>query len=98
MAETGCNHRHGAKGAELAGKLEFMQAEVRRLIYLHNGDSRKGVFRPDIDLDEIRLKPLRLGYVTYKGEFVAHHLWHTARRTPPDDDARNDAARRQSAI
>jgi hypothetical protein len=58
-----------AKRAELAGQLESAQAEVRRLIIdLDNVDSTLRIFKPDIDLDEIRPKPLPPRYVAYKGE------------------------------
>jgi hypothetical protein len=48
-----------AKRAELAGQLEDAQAEVRRIVIdLDNVDSTLRICKPDIDLDEIRPKPL----------------------------------------
>lgn len=68
-----------AKRAELAGQLEATQAEVRRLIIdLDNVDSTLRIFSPDIDLDDIRPKPLPPRYVAYKGE-VSRIIFGTLR-------------------
>lgn len=62
-----------AKRAELAGQLQAAQAEVRRLVIdLDSADSTLRIFKPEIDLDEIRPKPLRPRHVAYKGE--ASHI------------------------
>ncbi len=58
-----------AKRAELAGQLDAAQAEVRRLIIdLDNLDATLRLFKPDIDLAEIKPKPLPPRSAAYKGE------------------------------
>lgn len=58
-----------AKRAELAGRLESAQAEVRRLIIdLDNVDATLRIFKPEVELDEIRPKPLPPRHAAYKGE------------------------------
>jgi len=48
-----------AKRAELAGRIETAQSELRRLVIdLDNLDATIRLFVPDIDLDEIRPRPL----------------------------------------
>ena len=57
------------KRAELAGKLEHHQAVVRQLfIDLDNVDATIRMFDPDIELNEIRPKPLPPRHAAYKGE------------------------------
>lgn len=69
MAETHVVTALIAKRAELAGQLEAAQAEVRRLIIdLDNLDATLRLFKPDIDLAEIKPKPLPPRAAAYKGE------------------------------
>lgn len=69
MAETHVVSALIAKRAELAGQLEAAQAEVRRLIIdLDNLDATLRLFKPDIDLAEIKPKPLPPRSAAYKGE------------------------------
>lgn len=57
------------KRSELAGLLEAAQAEVRRLmIDLDSVDATLRIFKPDIDLVEIRPKPLPPRHAAYRGE------------------------------
>jgi len=57
------------KRAELAGKLEHHQAQVRQtMIDLDNVDATIRMFAPDIELDEIKPKPLPPRHAAYKGE------------------------------
>jgi hypothetical protein len=49
-----------AKRSEIAGQVEHVQTQLRQLIIdLDNLDATLRIFRPDIDLEEIRPKPLR---------------------------------------
>jgi hypothetical protein len=58
-----------AKRAELAGELEHHQAKVRQLLIdLDAVDATIRMFKPDIDLEEIRPKPLPPRHAAYKGE------------------------------
>ncbi len=67
------------KRAELAGKLEHHQAVVRQLfIDLDNVDATIRMFDPDIELNEIRPKPLPPRHAAYKGE-VARIILATLR-------------------
>lgn len=57
------------KRAELAGKLEHHQAVVRQtMIDLDNIDATLRMFAPDIELDEIKPKPLPPRHAAYRGE------------------------------
>ena len=57
------------KRAELAGRLEHDQAVVRQLLIdLDACDATIRLFKPDIDLEEIRPKPLPPRHAAYKGE------------------------------
>ncbi|MCG8691721.1 MAG: hypothetical protein MI806_10980 [Minwuiales bacterium] len=58
-----------SKRAEIAGRIEHAQAELRQLIIdLDNLDHTIRLFDPDIDLAEIKPKPLPPRNQTYKGE------------------------------
>ena len=58
-----------AKRAELAGEPEHHQAKVRQLLIdLDSVDATIRLFKPDIDLEEIRPKPLPPRHAAYKGE------------------------------
>jgi hypothetical protein len=57
------------KRAELAGKLEATQDALRQLIIdLDNLDATIRIFAPDVDLAEIKPKPLPPRSAAYKGE------------------------------
>lgn len=57
------------KRAEIAGELEAAQNRVRQLIIdIDNVDATIRIFQPDIDLDEIRPKPLPPRHAAFKGE------------------------------
>jgi hypothetical protein len=57
------------KRAEIAGELEAAQNRVRQLIIdIDNVDATICIFQPDIDLDEIRPKPLPPRHAAFKGE------------------------------
>lgn len=67
------------KRAEIAGELEAAQAAVRRLIIdLDAIDQTIRLFDPEIDLAEIRPKPLPPRHAAYKGE-VARIIFATLR-------------------
>ena len=58
-----------AKRAALAGELEHHQAKVRQLLINLDGvDATIRLFKPDIDLEEIRPKPLLPCHAVHKGE------------------------------
>src|SRR3954470_16059035 len=58
-----------AKRGELAGLLEHHQAAGRQLLIdLDSVDATIRLFAPDIDLDEIRPKPLPPRHAAFKGE------------------------------
>lgn len=58
-----------SKRAEIAGKLEHHQAQVRQLmIDLDSVDQTIRLFAPDMQLDEIKPKPLPPRHAAYKGE------------------------------
>jgi hypothetical protein len=57
------------KCAELAGMLEHHQAKVRQLmIDLDAIDQSLRLFKPDIELDDIKPKPMPPRHAAYKGE------------------------------
>jgi hypothetical protein len=57
------------KRAEVAGELEAAQQRVRQLIIdIDNVDTTIRLFAPDIDLEEIRPKPLPPRHAAFKGE------------------------------
>lgn len=57
------------KRAEIAGELEAAQTRVRQLILdIENVDATIRLFAPDIDLEEIRPKPLPPRHMAFKGE------------------------------
>ena len=58
-----------AKRAELAGRIEFAQAELRQmLIDVDSLDATIRLFDPDIDLMEIKPKPLPARNQAFRGE------------------------------
>ena len=57
------------KRGELAGQLEHHQAKVRQLmIDLDAIDQSLRIFKPDIELDDIKPKPMPPRHAAYKGE------------------------------
>lgn len=68
-----------AKRAELAGQLEHHQAKVRQLVMEVDAvDQTLRLFDPDIELAEIKPKPLPPRHAAYKGE-VARIVLSTLR-------------------
>ena len=58
-----------AKRAEIAGRIEHTQTSLRQLIIdLDNIDAAIRLFKPDIDLEEIRPKPLPPRNQAFRGE------------------------------
>ena len=58
-----------AKRPELAGKVEHHQAVTRQLmIDLDAIDSALLLFKPDIELEDIKLRPMPPRHAAYKGE------------------------------
>lgn len=69
MAETHVLSALIAKRAELAGKIEFVQSELRQaIIDLDNLDATIRLFDPNIDLEEIKPKPLPARNTVFRGE------------------------------
>ena len=57
------------KRAELAGKVEGLQDQARQaMIDLDHIDCAIRLFDPDIDLDEVKAKPLPPRHVAFKGQ------------------------------
>lgn len=57
--------------AELAGQVEEVQARLRQLLNdIDNLDATLRIFQPDIDLEEIKPKPLPPRFPAYKGEIA----------------------------
>jgi hypothetical protein len=57
------------KRAEIAGKIEATQMQVRQLIIdIDNVDATIRLFKPDIDLEEIKPKLLPPRHTAFKGE------------------------------
>lgn len=60
-----------AKRAELAGLIDANQDQLRQhIIDLDNVDATLRIFIPDIDLEEIRPRPLPPRFQAYKGEVM----------------------------
>jgi hypothetical protein len=69
MAETHVVSALIRKRAEIAGRIEQTQSDLRQLIIdLDNLDATIRLFKPDIDLQEIKPKPLPPRHHAYKGE------------------------------
>ncbi|MPZ39893.1 MAG: hypothetical protein GEU95_17905 [Rhizobiales bacterium] len=67
------------KRAELAGKIEHHQTVLRQLIIdLDNLDATLRLFVPDIDLEEIKPKPMPPRSMAFKGE-VSRIIFETLR-------------------
>ena len=57
------------KRGEIAGQIEHTQTQLRQLVIdLDNLDATLRLFKPDIDLEEIRPKPLPPRHHAFKGE------------------------------
>ena len=86
------------KRAELAGQIEATQATLRQLIIdLDNLDHTIRLFRPDIDLEEIRPKPLPPRNQAFKGEvtrLILSALRQSQRPLSTQDLARHVMAER----
>ena len=72
------------KRAELAGQIEFFQTNLRQLVIdLDNLDATLRLFVPDIDLDEIKPKPLPPRHSAFRGELSRIVLDELRRATKP---------------
>lgn len=59
------------KRAEIAGMIEHTQAQLRQLVIdLDNVDATIRIFRPDIDLSEVKPKPMPPRNQAFKGEVM----------------------------
>ena len=69
------------KRAELAGRIEAAQIAVRQLVIdLDHVDATIRVFDPDIDLEDVRPKPLPPRHSAFRGE-VARIVLSTLRQS-----------------
>ena len=93
MAESHVVSALKAKRAELAGRIEHCQEELRGLVIdLDNVDHVLRLFAPDIDLVEIRPKPLPPRAHAFKGE-MTRILLEALREAPDGLDSRELARR-----
>jgi hypothetical protein len=70
-----------AKRAELAGKIEMMQREIRALVVsLDHVDAAIRIFDPNVDLDDIKAR-LPPRHMAFKGE-VSRLILDTLRKSP----------------
>ncbi len=70
------------KRAEIAGQIEHTQTALRQLIIdLDNLDATIRLFKPDIDLEEIRPKPLPPRHAAFRGE-IARIVFAALRQSP----------------
>ena len=64
------------KRAELTGQIEHTQTQLRQFIIdLDNLDATIRLFVPDIDLEDIKPKPMPPRHAAYKGE-ISLNLSH----------------------
>lgn len=71
------------KRAELAGQIEHAQTTLRQLIIdLDNLDATIRLFQPDIDLTEVKPKPLPPRHAAFKGE-VSRIVFAALRQSGP---------------
>ena len=69
------------KRAEIAGQLDHAQSRVRQLIIdVDNVDATLRLFSPDIDLEEIRPKPVPPRHTAFHGE-ISRIVLSTMRET-----------------
>ena len=81
-----------AKRAEIAGRIEHTQTSLRQLIIdLDNLDATLRLFKPDIDLEDIRPKPLPPRNQAFRGE--VSRLILSALRQSPSPLSTHDLAR-----
>ena len=81
-----------AKRAEIAGRIEHAQTSLRQLIIdLDNIDAAIRLFKPDIDLEEIRPKPFPPRNQAFRGE--VSRLILSALRQSPSPLSTHDLAR-----
>jgi hypothetical protein len=60
-----------AKRAELAGKIEHLQDELRQLVIdLDNVDATIHIFDPSIELEDIRTRPVPPKHHAFRGEIT----------------------------
>ncbi len=77
------------KRAEIAGQIEHTQTQLRQLVIdLDNLDATLRLFKPDIDLEEIRPKPLPPRHHAFKGE-VSRIVLDTLEATGIHETERN---------
>ncbi len=70
------------KRAELAGKIEHAQTTLRQLIIdLDNLDATLRLFEPDIELDDIKPKPMPPRHAAFRGE-VSRIVFGALRAAP----------------
>ena len=70
------------KRAGIAGRIEHTQTALRQLIIdLDNLDATIRLFKPDIDLEEIRPKPLPPRHAAFRGE-IARIVFAALRQSP----------------
>lgn len=69
MADTHVLSALKAKRGELAGMIDALQDQLReRMIEIDHVDCTLRIFDPDIDLDEIKAKPLPPRHHAFKGQ------------------------------
>src|SRR5258708_39933663 len=84
MAETHVLSALIEKRAQLAGKIEFVQMELRQaIIDLDNLDATIRLFDPDIDLEQIKPKPLPARNTAFRGEVSRIVLTALRKATKP---------------
>ena len=84
MAETHVMSALMAKRSELAGKIEFVQTELRQLIIdLDNVDATIRLFDPNVDLEEIKAKPLPARNAAFRGEVARIILTYLRKASGP---------------
>ena len=73
------------KRAELAGQFEHHQAKARQLLIdIDNVDATIRMFSPDMDLSEIKPRPMPPRHAAYKGEVARiPPCWGRASRAGP---------------
>ena len=76
------------KRAEIAGQIEHTQTALRQLIIdLDNLDATIRLFKPDIDLEEIKPRPFPPRHAAFRGEIA--RIVFAALRQHPGPSQRN---------
>jgi len=84
-------HALTRKRAEIAGKIEHCQLEMRRLIAeLDHVDATIRIFNPAIDIGRIRAKPVPPRHAAFKGE-VSRIVFDVLREAPAPVTSRDIA-------